>query len=161
MSETSTMINAPVELAGWVRNLADMYCKDLRALTPEGYSVSAGGVARTAQNFTAEVAGFNFMITSIINGEAPSMPNDEEREAFVASLDTIEKGCEAITNSANAFASALESSDRNFAEMITVPWGAQMSLYAFANIAANHIMYHDAQLNFIQSLHGDAEMHWM
>lgn len=161
MSETSTKINAPVELAGWVRNVAEMYCKDLRALTPEGYSQSAGGVARSAQDFTAEVAGFNYMLVSMLNGEAPSMPSDEERAGFVASLDTAEKGCEAITTSANAFASALENTTQDLSAVITVPWGAQMSLYALANIAANHIMYHDAQLNFIQSLHGDAEMHWM
>ncbi len=29
-----------------------------------------------------------------------------------------------------------------------------------ALIAINHIMYHDAQINYLQSLHGDQEMHW-
>jgi hypothetical protein len=35
-----------------------------------------------------------------------------------------------------------------------------MSKFALAHLASIHMMYHDGQLNYIQSLHGDGEIHW-
>ena len=40
------------------------------------------------------------------------------------------------------------------------PPGSERPAFALTNFASMHTMYHDAQLNFIQSLHGDLDMHW-
>jgi len=43
---------------------------------------------------------------------------------------------------------------------IDLPWGAQ-SLYSTAQTAVSHLWYHDGQLNYVQALLGDGEVHWM
>ena len=43
---------------------------------------------------------------------------------------------------------------------IPLPSGKSMSPFACAFMIQHHMTYHDAQLNFIQSLHGDMAVHW-
>lgn len=137
-----------------------MYAKDLRALTDEAYQQPCGGKARTMQEVTAEVAGYNMMVAGILAGQAPQMPSDDQRAAFTASLASREKGIEAVVSSSNMLADAILAAGDRLGTMTAAPWGEEMSLYQMANIAANHILYHDGQLNVVQSLHGDPAMHW-
>ncbi|MBX3119550.1 MAG: hypothetical protein KF784_10830 [Fimbriimonadaceae bacterium] len=161
MSQTATKIDPKTHLAGWTRQLTGMYANDLKAIDEANYANCPGGCARTVQDVTAEVIGFNYMIAAMLKGESPSMPSEEERAAFTAKFATTEACIGGIKDSGEALASALESaSDETLASDATAPWGDKMPLYSLANIAANHILYHDGQLNYIQSLHGDGKMHW-
>jgi hypothetical protein len=153
-------IDAAAELAAWTRRCASMYAKDLRALSDEAYQKPCGEKARSMQEVTAEVAGYNMMVAGILQGNAPQMPTDEQRAAYTASLDTREKGVDAVLASANAMADAILAAGDRLETITTAPWGEEMSLFVMANIAANHILYHDGQLNIVQCLHGDPAMHW-
>ena len=44
-------------------------------------------------------------------------------------------------------------------DMVEGPMGPTPRL-AIAQLPATHMMYHDGQLNYIQTLYGDKEMHW-
>jgi len=160
MPDTITPYDVAPSLANWTRRVAGMYVKDLKALSPDAYLSSSGGVARSAKEFTLEVISFNYFGAMLLNGEAPPNPTDEEKAAFAASLDSIENACNAVTASAEALADAMQANGHRFAERVTAPWGEEMDVYTLANLCANHIMYHDGQLNIVQSLHGDAAMHW-
>ncbi len=161
MSDTITRIDAKAELAKWTRQLAGMYVADLKALDESAILNSAGGAARTANDFTAEVAGFNLMTAKRLRGEEVPERTDEDRAAFTALFSTKDVCVNMLSSSAEELASAIESaSDESMAEVVTMPWGQDMSKWELANLCANHILYHDGQLNFIQSLSGDGEMHW-
>ncbi|MFZ4506506.1 MAG: hypothetical protein ACOYON_02270 [Fimbriimonas sp.] len=154
-------INAAKELATWTRRVCQMYGKDLKAISNECYVANHGGVSRTVQDFTAEVAGMNMAMAGLVSGAGFVRPSDEESAAFKASLDTAEAGAAAVVASGEALASAIESaSPEKLSEMTQAPWGEPMSIYALANIAANHVMYHDGQLTYVQCLNNDPEMHW-
>lgn len=161
MSETITRIDAKAELANWTRRIAGMYVADLKALDETAISASAGGAARTAQEFTAEVAGFNLMVAQKLRGEDAPSRTDEERAAFTALFSNKEECISRLSSSSEELASAIEfASEESMTETVELPWGETMSKWALANLCANHIFYHDGQLNIIQSLKGDAEMHW-
>ena len=160
MSTTTQQLDAVAELASFARSSADFYGKDLLALPASAYGQPYREGARTIQEVTAEVCGFNFYMTSALKGEAPANPSKEERQAFAATLDTPEKGAAAVKASTEALADSMLANRDAFSEMIPAPWGAEISKFGMALIAINHIMYHDAQINYLQSLHGDQEMHW-
>ena len=161
MSETITRINAKAELAAWTRRIAGMYVADLKALDEAAITASAGGAARTAQEFTAEVTGFNLMVAKKLRGEDAPSRSDEERAAFTAQFANKDVCISLLTSSAEELANAIETADDDsLVENVELPWGETMTKWALANLCANHIFYHDGQLNLIQSLKGDAEMHW-
>lgn len=162
MSTTAVNFNVQSSLGQWIRGVGQMYCKDLDALSDEQFTACCAGKARTPQDFTAEVIGMNFMVAKIIAGEAQSMPNDEERAAFVASINSREVGKAKMTEACEALAAAVEAlPDSDLGTEILTPWGQPMTKYGFANLCAGHVWYHDGQLNYIQSMNGDAEIHWM
>lgn len=160
MSETATQLNVAEELANWTRRVAGMYVKDLKAISDEVYTKCQGGTCRTMQEVTAECAGFNMMVTAMIKGEAVPEFSDEQRAAFTASLDTRDKGAKAIESSANAMADAMASNGHRMGEVVTAPWGEAMNIFNISVLSANHMLYHDGQLNFVQSLNCDDKMHW-
>lgn len=162
MSDTMTRIDALQELAGWTRRLGGMYMKDLNALSDEAYVTSPGGAARAPYAFTAEVTGICGIATAMINGVTPEMPSEEAIAAASEPFKSKAFALEAFEKSVNALADAVSSStDEAMSKMVTAPWGEPMSLFQFASITANHIWYHDGQLNVVQALHGDGAIHWM
>ncbi|HMS54656.1 MAG TPA: DinB family protein [Fimbriimonadaceae bacterium] len=160
MSETLIQFNFAQELANWTRRVAGMYVKDLHALSDQAYTQCQGGTCRTMQDVTAECAGFNMMVTAMIKGDAVPEFSDEQRASYTASLGTREKGAKAIETTANAMADAMASNGHRMGEMVTAPWGETMNVFNLAVLSSNHMLYHDGQLNFVQSLNGDDKMHW-
>lgn len=161
MSDVATKVDAKAELANWTRRLTGMFAADLKAIAESSYTICPGGKCRTVAEFTSEVVGFNFMVSNLLKGQPAPMPSDEERAAFASKFTTTDFCVQSIKDSGEALASAIEAAtEESMAEPVTMPWGETMSKWAMANLTANHILYHDGQLNYIQSLNGDAEMHW-
>jgi uncharacterized damage-inducible protein DinB len=89
------------------------------------------------------------------------MPSQEQREAFLASIDSLERAQVGLKRSADAIVAAIEGAEE--AALIaeaTAPWGEPMPLYMLIYMAADHMTYHDGQVNYIQTLYGDADVHW-
>lgn len=162
MSETATRIDAKTELAGWTRQLGHMYSVDLAHVPETTITNSPGGSARSVGHFTAEVVGLCYMAVKAIQGEQIDYPSDEARAEFESKFTTKEFCQEQVQKASNALADALEAAtDEQLSAQIMAPWGQPMTAFGFATIAANHILYHDGQLNYIQALNGDAAIHWM
>lgn len=162
MSETATRIDAKAELAGWTRQLGQMYSKDLEHVPDTTITNSPGGAARSVGNFTAEVVGLCLMTVKALQGEQLQFPPEEVQAEFAAKFTTREFCQEQVQKAANALADALEAAtDEQLETQITAPWGQPLSAFGFATIASNHILYHDGQLNYIQALNGDGAIHWM
>ena len=57
---------------------------------------------------------------------------------------------------------ALSAADEaTLTKTVMAPWQMESTVFMLATIAVNHIWYHDGQLNLIQALNGDGDVHWM
>ena len=135
---------------------------DLKAIAADRTNDSPGGCARTAVNIVAECASVNAMVATILGGAEFTRPAREEREAFLNSFDTAEKALAYLDQETEKLMSAIDALDENTMgdESSFSPFGRPMTRFGLASLPAMHMMYHDGQLNYIQSLHGDGEMHW-
>lgn len=155
------MIDYRAHYAGWVMSCADFFAKDLAALTDEQYNNTYGGVTRSPRNIATEVAVLTSGTVKIVQGGDMAMPGDEVMKSTEAELDTPAKAGHAVKLAAVELAKAVKAaSDEDLAREITMPWGQAFSAYALAHLTATHIMYHDGQINYVQAINGDAEMHW-
>jgi hypothetical protein len=137
------------------------YLKDLAALSDEQLVNTAGGVSRSPVDFTYETALVNRMFIKRVQGSGEPMQtpdgwvtapdNMKSREAIVAAYDS------SMADLIAAFEAVPEDQVLTTFE---TPRGRSCPLHA-AQFMVMHNMYHCAQLNFIQAMHGDNEMHWM
>ncbi len=161
MSTTATAIDFKEFLKGFAENTCKQYVSDLTAIPDDKIGVSPMGAARSPLHFSAECSGFNGMLVSALKGEAIQMPDEDGKAAFYASIDTKAKAISAIETSTSAVIDALGTvSDEALQTEIPMYWGGSMPLYQFAHLAISHMAYHDGQLNYIQSLFGDTDIHW-
>lgn len=158
---TATPLDLKSFLAEIVTAKAKTLADDLGHLSAEQLSASPMGVARTPLHFVAECIGFNMLVAGALEGKPSERPPLEEREAFFASIDTLEKARRGLEASARAIASALEKADNDrLTAQVAAPWGETLLVYRLVYAAADHMAYHDGQVNYVQSLYGDAENHW-
>ena len=161
MSTTATAINFKEFLKGQAEYASRIFCLDLAAIPEDKIGACPMGVARSPLHFSAECAGFNLMVAANLRGEEYAIPSEEGKTAYYASIDTTAKAAEAIQTSTAALIAGLDAvSDEDMHKEVPMYWGGTMPLYKFANLAINHMGYHDGQLNYIQSLYGDSEVHW-
>ena len=161
MSDTATKIDPSASLIGTLSWMRDQYVKDLSFLTDEQIAMVPMGKARTALEFTSEVGAFNKMAAQVVRGDQPVVPSSEERKAFYRSIDTREKAVALVQEGTDALIEALKAADdASLVRPVTAPWGEETTAFELANMAAGNMMYHAGQVNYIQSLFGDAELHW-
>lgn len=149
-------------LANFARMCGGLYAKDLAVLTDEQYTTSPMGKARTAQDFTAETIQMNNRLAAMLTSGAPQgMPTEEESNAAMAEIPGPQEAAAAIASSAGRLADAIVNCpEENLALKLPMPWGEETFL-SMAILGTAHVMYHDAQVNYLQSLHGDDQIHWM
>lgn len=90
------------------------------------------------------------------------LPLDGEAYARdYAALDTVEKAVAALKSSTQSLVSAMESvSDDALDIQVQFPWDERACSLAGALLMAYwNLTYHIGQINYIQALYGDKEMH--
>lgn len=139
----------------------ELFIKDLEAIPDGNESKSWGGTSRSAIQIAAECVEF-------INSSTNSLDKAQmelTQEGFAASEERIKSKQQAIEELREAnrkFVQKVESlSDEQLAETVTAPWGTPLSRANYAAIVPTHTFYHDGQLNYIQTLYGDKDTHWM
>jgi hypothetical protein len=160
MSDTAIKIDPKVDLRDTVRNLGALYVADLKHIPEDKLGQVPMGAARTALEFTAEVAGFNALVAKMLRGEEASQTM-EEHYTPSATVANYAECKEAIEKTTAELAAAIDALDEDgLLKPLTTPWGAPTTAYGIAKMAASHMMYHDGQINYIQSLFGDDTNHW-
>lgn len=136
------------------------YIDDLNAMGEDQLTTCPGGCARTPADFTHEVTFINRRIAKRLNGQDPGpfefkgwMTAPDEMRTKAAAVKEFQESAKEIED---ALANIPEE---EMLRKIETPSG-ETSPYDLVTFCAMHIIYHDAQLNYIQSLGGDAEMHW-
>jgi hypothetical protein len=133
---------------------------DLKAISADQVNACPGGCARTALNIVAECAAVNGMAATVLSGAEYKRPSPEEREAHLNSFDTVDKVIAYLDQETERLLAAIEATDADTFSDEMSPFGRPMNRFGVASLPSWHMMYHDGQLNYIQSLHGDGEMHW-
>jgi len=138
----------------------DCYIQDLEAMDESVLQSSPGGEARIPMDFTYEVIYVNQRILCRLRGEEPeTFPSDGwitaplEFQSKSALVTGIRETTDQIIEAWNSLP------DDEINKKISLPSG-ETSPIGMVNLCATHLTYHDAQLNYIQSLNGDNEMHW-
>lgn len=143
-----------------IRSARDCYIQDLEAMDEAVLRSSPGGTARIPLDFTYEVIYVNKRILCRLTGNEPEA---FDAEGWITAPEEFQSKAAAIAGIRESTDKVLEAweavPDNEIDKVITLPNGETTPLAA-AHLCATHLMYHDAQLNYVQSLMGDDEMHW-
>ena len=144
-----------------IRRARYLMSNDLKAIPAEKAGASPGGVARTPINIVAECAMANGQFADyFLTGQFIHVPH-EEQEARLAEFDSVEKVLAYLDKETGRLLDALEAVDEStLGEVSDQVHGRPRTRLAIAQLPATHMMYHDGQLAYIQTLLGDGEMHW-
>ena len=121
--------------------------------------------ARTAQNQVAECALTPLLYLSVLDGTPMDFSNPAVRkqgEEMMASLDTVEAAEAAAQKHFSTFYARLEAlTDADLEKTVHLPYGGgrDVPVADFLFYASQNIIYHTGQINYLQTMLGDTEMH--
>lgn len=136
------------------------FVKDFEAMSHELLAKEHGGVSRCAYDFVYEVALFNGRVAARLRSEDPGKwpfesfpiaPDEMKEKAAMGKL--LRESVEQITRDLAALSSERLSEKAPVA-------GQPMDFGQLIVFCVSHMIYHDGQLNYIQAMAGDNEMHW-
>lgn len=80
-----------------------------------------------------------------------------QAERATWSLDECERK---LTDNTQRLAAAIRAiPDADLDQALTLPWGKTATLYEVISYHYRNVTYHEGQVNYIQTLYGDKEMH--
>ncbi len=137
-----------------------LFLKDLEALPEEAFNKIFGPATRTVADIVFEVNMVNDHVGMVVRGEdAFPWPEDgwikapddfRTKEAVIAGFKS---------SSEKALATASSLTQEELQTTVKTEQGDRTKEERFRFMAV-HVWYHSGQLNFIQTLLGDAEFHW-
>jgi hypothetical protein len=134
---------------------------DLKAIAEDRNNTCPGGCARPALHIVAECAAVNGFVAGFLETGRAERPSREERDAHLRSFDTAEKALAYLDRETQNLLRVLDGLDENtLGDVSEAPLGRPMTRFAVAELPSSHMMYHDGQLNYLQTLYGDDQNHW-
>jgi len=160
MSNTPEVVDGKVFLSHWLGALTGMYAADINAIPDDKWTAAHGGCTKDAGVLTADALSMLVWATEALKGNV--IPAAEFGSIEVSARCTTKADALAtLTETTNNFQAALAgASSQALHTPVMAPFGMEMPLYMLAQLAVNHIWYHDGQLNFIKSLLCDEKVHW-
>lgn len=142
-----------------LREARDRYIQDLEALSEDQLALKPGGSARSAFDFTYEVVVVNRRFMTRLRGETPPVLGDGWIVApveFCSREVAISQVRESMDDVLNHLHGVDEAGYEAEIQLASGAW----SLFRVVTFLARHANYHDAQLNYLQAMSGDGEVHW-
>ena len=136
-----------------------------RHLPADKYHWSPMGEARTAQSQVAECALTPLLYLSLLDGTPMNMGDPAVRaraDAMMASLDTVEAAEAASQAHYPGFYARIEAlTDADLTRTVHMPFrgGFEVPVADFLFYAYQNIVYHTGQINYLQTMLGDREIH--
>ncbi len=144
-----------------MESAAKNYSQDLDAMSDDQILTSAGGTARKPVDFTYEVALINRRLAArLAKTEPPAAPEGDDWWVAPEELQTKDAISQYFKASCEELLEAAKGMSEEDATVLVTFHGGEKPSHTMVTFAAMHTMYHDAQLNFIQSLAGDSSVHW-
>jgi len=141
---------------------AALIVKDTSYIPEEKFAFCPMGCAKTVEGILKEVAGTNARIAASLRGEDPASSASylqfEKRVGEASGLDVLGR---LVIESGDLVCRAIDGiPEADLDKPVKMPWGAMFPASAAIFLPASHMSYHDGQVNYIQTLLGDAAFHW-
>ncbi len=138
-----------------------LFGADVQAMSPELLSATHGGETRCGYDFMYELVGFFDSFGKLLAQGPTSIEGPSGWVRAPKEFHDKESAIRALDAKADSFVGILQNYSGDFiADEFPSPVGPFTPL-GMANLAVWHMMYHSGQLNYIQTIHGDAGFHWM
>ncbi len=143
------------------QQFTELFIKDLESIEDGKESQTWGGATRSAIAIAAECVAFIQQSTATLDQPQIAFTKEgyEQADAEITSreiaIKRLREENDQFIQKVNGF------TDEQMNEVINTPWGSPTKRGQFAALVAGHTFYHDGQLNYIQTLAGDDQMHWM
>ena len=145
-------------IASQTEIITDGILRSVRALPEHKLHWKPLDNGRSAMDQLAECAASPQIMMRAISGRGYSY-EDEER-ALKNSITTVDAAEKCLKDgNAKLLKMIREMPDNKLAEKVDLPWGASWTLAEVANMHYWNLVYHVGQINYIQTLLGDFEMH--
>lgn len=140
-----------------LRNVGEMWAQDLSAHRPEELTRTPVETARSVADFAYETIYINRRIAMRLRGETPPPLTGFPPQTGPCPEELSAPGplAEAMRASVVEIADAIGEPER----VLETQSGPTTS-FALAEFAVLHMYYHLGQVNYAQTLYGDAEVHW-
>jgi hypothetical protein len=144
------------------REVAEALARTASAMPPDKQTWKPLDAGRTALDQVQECAGICYFAAQILQTRAVPPMDPDQMAQFKAENDTMEKALAALKAGTETYMSAIEAfPPEHLEETITLPFGAgyvrTFAQFMFLNYW--NMVYHIGQINYIQTLYGDKEMH--
>lgn len=145
--------------ANGLKRACSIFLQDLQALPEEAFTKTFGGAARTVPDIVQDVILVNDHVGLTVRGEElfdwpdgwiKAPPEMNSKAATIAAFERSSK-------------QIIETVDLYTAEQLEEPLQTEdgdTNRFERFRFITLHLWYHSGQLNFIQTLLGDAEWHW-
>ncbi len=155
---------AELDIAAYLRDITEAAHKklvgDLNALDEDKAGGSPDPALRPAITLVAECGAVNGGLATILETGLAAIPSAEEQAAYYAPITTRAHALAALDAGTQRLYTAIDGvAPGRWGEAVQGFFGPT-TLIAAASFAAQHMMYHDGQLNSVHLLHGDTAMHW-
>jgi len=144
------------ELAGAFQ----VFRQDLEALPEDAVAKSFGPKTRTVADIVYEINFVNDRIATVMRGETPPPFPGEGWNRAPEGYRTKDMLLKTLKESSSSILSMVEDySDADMEESLATGSGQRTRLER-CQFMTVHLWYHCGQLNYIQTLLGDEEIHW-
>lgn len=134
------------------------FVRDLGALSEENLGKSWSG-SRTAYDIAYEVGVLNRRLAMICRELDPGPWPWEFRKEWLKAPAELQSRAAIVAHIEQAGQELVDSIGADVEKLVPVAEGTR-PIYQVVIGAAKHTFYHDAQLNFMQEMSGDMEVHW-
>lgn len=144
-----------------VAGARDMVLSDFAVLSDEDLQGCPGGAARSPYNILLELVILNRRSAKRLRGEDPGPFDPKAWATTPDDFQTREAATTQFQESMEEMLAVLEAIPANEIDKeIVLPSGTVTTPFEMGVFCAFHASYHDGQLNYLQALKGDAEIHW-
>lgn len=138
----------------WTREMVRQMLTTAKYFPADQREATFGGASKSPQWIIAHCATFNALMADVFSGRDHATPGDDrEPQSWEQTLAFLEAATEALCTAIAGLATQP-------VESFTMPWGETMPADHAIFLPGSHVVYHNGQLNYIQTILGDAEGHW-
>jgi hypothetical protein len=153
--------NPITHLVSATERAATRLMNDLNAIPDDRENHCPGGCARSAVHIAAECAVVNGAVATYLTTGEVIRPTPEQRETLLAAYDTKTKARQFLSDETERLIAAIRGLDvTTLGDPASFFPTRPSDIYTVAELPAWHMMYHDGQLCYIQTLYGDTDIHW-
>lgn len=139
-----------------------LFGADVQSMSTDDLAATGGGQSRSGFDFIFEMVGFYETFAGLLQN-GPSDIEGPQGGWVRAPKEFCDKdsAVTAMNASADKFAKVIEDYPGELvSDVFPSPVGPFTPL-GMANLAVWHTMYHSGQLNYIQTIRGDVDFHWI